>query len=1846
MQLVDVYSNRIYYALYSDGTATPAKIYVYNPDTATNILIHSASSNRFCALKVMAGLLWISHSNGSLWSFNGASVFLRLSTPFASTNYVTAMAEYAGQMYFGTSRGDIYRSSDGTSYNYVATPGTAGKQITDFASWKGHLYCANYEDYSYSSKVFRSADGATWATVTNVSVYNFQAFVPTTNYLYLSSTDNAGYLSFAIRGTTNGTAWSQVWYTTTEGKAAVGRPVWFSQTGRAYFITSSAGRTRLVPLLNGTVETRFDLAHGFNSLVEMEGRLFALGSSNAANWASSPYVVSLLGYYQPGFHLLSGSLSYSGVQTGTIVVLASSGGTNYSTALYSPGAYAFTNLIADSNYWITAFRDTNGNGSNDFWEPQGSYPGNPIFLTNDVTGVNITLTDSDSDLDGMPDWWEIQYGLNPNSGIFGDGSDGSLTVNAGQTNFTDSVRADVVGTNAAGAATLSVSTTNGFATNDLVLIIAMQDPNTNLAQNIAGTHEFGRIVSISSNFFTLSQPRSNAYTVASTQRVQVLKVPEYTDVTVNGTVACQPWNGTNGGVLVFLTRGLMIGANGSVSVNGCGFRGGINYAAASVNGYQGESYSGAWPQRSVANNFGGGGGGGWDNAYAGNGGGGGGYGATGSTGLVPSGQSGGNSTSFLGGSGGSTYGTTNLVRMFLGSGGGSGGQDGNDSGDGNLNGGAGGNGGGIIFLIAGTVTNNGEIVGSGQVGFNGTAGERGGGGGGAGGTLWLTIGAYVGTGGVAAVGSLGGLGNTGAPRGDGGTGGVGRVRFNLPQTLTVPSSQPPATIASLRELPTGLHTISDTDADGLTDLQEYQLGTNPIKTDTDGDGMPDGWEVENGLNPLVNDADGDFDSDGLTNLLEYQLGTKANQADSDGDGLSDSIEYYTHRSDPTNTDTDGDGMPDGWEVTRGLNPLVNDANDDRDLDGLTNLQEYQNGLNPRNVLSSAGGVFGKTDYEWLFGKTPNKFYYDKLDRLIGAEYNRGSNGLSIAYVYDGNGNILRQVYLQRNRSGDGVPDLWKFLHGLSYTNANAYEDSDGDGWTNYQEWKAGSDPLDPASVPNLLGTTGTSIVNFSPGFTPSNFVMAAGQLDGIGAEEIVIGADGNPGGVTNSLLILTQSTPASWSTQTVAVGTVGVTSIAIGQVNNSPSPAIYIGTRSPNGTGTVMEVKNVGGVWQANSLSLGNTSQVAYVLGVRSDNDILAHLSPTNAPNQSLFSLVLSDVAWNARSVDTNASHRGLGSFALRTSNDPSGTSLRLIDNGKLQFGPSALILPTDAVFRSDYGAWYWLTDTATTWSNAELRAQQYGGHLVSISDSSKNSWLRSQFVGSFWLGLVRDCCSCGWRWVNGTPFSYTRWASGEPNCSGGNEFYGQMRDDDYWNDLPNAGPLKGVAELPAVALTNSVAMNEPPATSPLLWRGYSLASGFTRQTIGVSIFYTFVDDKNTNTVVDTGDDFVVTEYLLSGTNYTTVTSNRLSVVSSPASPSYGLTCANILDSSNDVFFTAEPGGNVYSWALPAVSNQLSALGRNLFDGHYAGKAWHQLSRHRGLETGDSLVGLLVDPASPNQVSLIRWEPRAELPVRPDIRQTAPRTQILPTPNSGGALSTVNIRIWDAEGNASVPSLQYSITSNVWVNATVSAVDGGSYNVAVTAMPTGTTHALSWDALADLGAGYSNTVLLQARSHDFIETGDWSPATTYTVVISTNSVGDGIPYWWRQQYFGDGASTNSVSCAACDPDGDGMNNMQEYLTGTVPTNSASAFRIISISIHGTNTVITWRTAGGKTNVVQGGAGDLDNNSTSYSNLFYDMSDPIVILGSGDVVTNFLDDGSWWGEYSNGPVHYYRIRLGP
>ena len=67
------------------------------------------------------------------------------------------------------------------------------------------------------------------------------------------------------------------------------------------------------------------------------------------------------------------------------------------------------------------------------------------------------------------------------------------------------------------------------------------------------------------------------------------------------------------------------------------------------------------------------------------------------------------------------------------------------------------------------------------------------------------------------------------------------------------------------------------------------LQSDPVAIDSDVDGLPDSWELQY-FGDLVQDPSDDYDHDGLTNFQEYQLGTDPTKWDTDGDGVDDGTE--------------------------------------------------------------------------------------------------------------------------------------------------------------------------------------------------------------------------------------------------------------------------------------------------------------------------------------------------------------------------------------------------------------------------------------------------------------------------------------------------------------------------------------------------------------------------------------------------------------------------------------------------------------------------------------------------------------------------------------------------------------------------------------------------------------------------------------------------------------------------------------------------------------------------------------------------------------------------------------------
>jgi hypothetical protein len=93
-----------------------------------------------------------------------------------------------------------------------------------------------------------------------------------------------------------------------------------------------------------------------------------------------------------------------------------------------------------------------------------------------------------------------------------------------------------------------------------------------------------------------------------------------------------------------------------------------------------------------------------------------------------------------------------------------------------------------------------------------------------------------------------------------------------------------------------------------------------VSRDRDHDRLPDRWERRHHLSTSKKSAKRDPDRDGLRNLREFRLRTNPRRKDTDRDGLRDRAEVRRYHTNPRKRDTDGDGYGDGAEVRAGTNP--------------------------------------------------------------------------------------------------------------------------------------------------------------------------------------------------------------------------------------------------------------------------------------------------------------------------------------------------------------------------------------------------------------------------------------------------------------------------------------------------------------------------------------------------------------------------------------------------------------------------------------------------------------------------------------------------------------------------------------------------------------------------------------------------------------------------------------------------------------------------------------------------------------------------------------------------------------
>lgn len=139
--------------------------------------------------------------------------------------------------------------------------------------------------------------------------------------------------------------------------------------------------------------------------------------------------------------------------------------------------------------------------------------------------------------------------------------------------------------------------TNALSNGDVIMIIKMQGasitsgddstvvnnnpPHVDVygkitAYNGAGAYEICLVQDVSGNTISLYYALTNAFVVSGTQRVQVVRIPRLTSLTVNSgaSITGQAWSGSyTGGIVALEVAGNAV-INGSINAKGIGFRGG------------------------------------------------------------------------------------------------------------------------------------------------------------------------------------------------------------------------------------------------------------------------------------------------------------------------------------------------------------------------------------------------------------------------------------------------------------------------------------------------------------------------------------------------------------------------------------------------------------------------------------------------------------------------------------------------------------------------------------------------------------------------------------------------------------------------------------------------------------------------------------------------------------------------------------------------------------------------------------------------------------------------------------------------------------------------------------------------------------------------------------------------------------------------------------------------------------------------------------------------------------------------------------------------------------------------
>eukprot|EP00092_Neocalanus_flemingeri_P006940 GFUD01007492.1.p1 GENE.GFUD01007492.1~~GFUD01007492.1.p1 ORF type:complete len:215 (+),score=29.58 GFUD01007492.1:78-722(+) len=133
----------------------------------------------------------------------------------------------------------------------------------------------------------------------------------------------------------------------------------------------------------------------------------------------------------------------------------------------------------------------------------------------------------------------------------------------------------------------------------------------------------------------------------------------------------------------------------------------------------------------------------------------------------------------------------------------------------------------------------------------------------------------------------------------------------------------------------------------------------------------------------------------------------------------------------------------------------------------------------------------------------------------------------------------------------------------------------------------------------------------------------------------------------------------------------------------------------------------------------------------------------------------------------------------------PLGVLICRSGNGILKECPKECAKPWTTFSSSCYRLW----EETLTWSEAELRCQEEGGHLVSIVSEEEDKFIKDNFFTNknIWIGANDKVVEGLWTWSDGSAWKFADWQVGQPNSYEGDEDCGYLwaSKDGKWADAP-----------------------------------------------------------------------------------------------------------------------------------------------------------------------------------------------------------------------------------------------------------------------------------------------------------------------------------------------------------------------------------------------------------------------------------------------------------------------------